>query len=58
MVCLIIELRGTVCEARKAAVVSVCSKINFLIEDRSAKVSYIIVGGAGEVSPDSGRWSR
>ena len=50
MVCLIIELRGTACEARKAAVVSVCSKINFLIEDRSAKVSYIIVGGAAEVS--------
>ena len=46
MVCLIIELRGTVCEARKAAVVSVFAKINVTTENRPAKIGLALVGGS------------
>ena len=46
MVCLVIKLRGAVCEARKATVVSVLAKIYFTTENRPAKVSLAPVDGS------------
>ena len=46
MVCLVIKLRGTACEARKTVAVCAVAKIYFTTENRPAKVSLVLVSGS------------
>ena len=51
VVCLVVERRGAVCEARKTTVVSVLAKINVTTENRPVKGCYTLISGSAEINP-------
>ena len=51
VVCLVIKLRGAVCEARRTIVVYVFTKIDFVVKNRPIKGCYTLISGSAEINP-------